>query len=120
MKTNASSATGRLSRDLSRRSFLRNSTITATALSYSRIAARAAGKEDSAALNIALVGCGQQGMAALTASTVRIPGVRFAAVCDLWDQKRISAKRSIDPAGSVGTQDFAEMAEMLEDRRAHV
>ena len=114
MKTNASSATGRLSRDLSRRSFLRNSTITATALSYSRIAARAAGKEDSAALNIALVGCGQQGMAALTASTVRIPGVRFAAVCDLWDQKRISAKRSIDPAGSVGTQDFAEMAEMLD------
>ena len=113
MNTNATPATSRLQSDLTRRKFLRNSTITASALSYSRIAARAAGKEDSAAINIALVGCGQQGMAALTASTVRIPGVRFAAVCDLWDQKRISAKRSIDPAGKVGTQDFAEMSEML-------
>jgi len=70
MNTNATPATSRLQSDLTRRKFLRNSTITASALSYSRIAARAAGKEDSAAINIAIVGCGQQGMAALTASTV--------------------------------------------------
>ena len=61
MNTNATPATSRLQSDLTRRKFLRNSTITASALSYSRIAARAAGKEDSAAINIALVGCGGRG-----------------------------------------------------------
>lgn len=105
---------GRLKQDLTRRKFLRNTAVTATALSYSRIAARAAGKEPSDTLNIGLVGCGQQGMAALTASMVRIPGVRFAAISDVWDYKRLSAKRSIDSTGSIGTQDFDSIEKMLD------
>ncbi len=103
--------------DLTRRRFLRNSAITATALSYSRIAARAAGTVPSDQLNIALVGCGQQGMAALTASMVRIPGVRFAAICDVWDYKRNSAKRAIDPQGVVGTKAYGLMDEMLDEMK---
>ncbi|HWB04908.1 MAG TPA: Gfo/Idh/MocA family oxidoreductase [Verrucomicrobiales bacterium] len=107
------SRTGRLANDLTRRRFLRNSAITATALSYSRIAARAAGAEASDALNVALVGCGQQGMAALNASMVKIPGLRMAAVCDIWDFKRLSSKRAIDSEGKIGTEDYSHIDEML-------
>jgi predicted dehydrogenase len=113
-KSSSSRSARRHKSDLTRRKFLRNSAVTATALSYSRIAARAAGAEPSDALNIGLVGLGQQGMAALTASMVRIPGLRFAAVCDIWDFKRLSAKRSIDPKGSIGTQDFDQIDAMLD------
>ncbi|HEX2749025.1 MAG TPA: Gfo/Idh/MocA family oxidoreductase, partial [Verrucomicrobiales bacterium] len=107
------SSAGRLKNDLTRRRFLRNSAITATALSYSRIAARAAGSEPSDTLNVALVGCGQQGMAALNASMVKIPGLRMAAVCDIWDFKRLSAKRTVDSLGKIGTEDYEHIDDML-------
>ena len=101
---------GRMKNDLTRRKFLRNTAVTATALSYSRIAARAAGKEPSDALNIGLVGCGQQGMAALTASMKLIPGIRFAAIADVWDFKRQSALLvALMPAtAQIGMKQFIE------------
>ncbi len=104
---------GRLQKDLTRRKFLRNTAVTATALSYSRIAARAAGSEPSDTMNVGLVGCGQQGMAALVASMVRMPGIRFAAIADIWDLKRRSAKQALDPAKTIGTQDFERIEDML-------
>lgn len=112
-KAPKNSGGGRLKNDLTRRTFLRNTAITATALSYSRIASRAAGYTPSDTLNVGLVGLGQQGMTALAASMVRIPGIRFAALCDIWDFKRLSAKRQLDPTGSVGTKDFEKMEDML-------
>ncbi len=112
-KAPQSPGAGRLQKDLTRRKFLRNTAVTATALSYSRIAARAAGSVPSDALNVGLVGCGQQGMAALVASMVRMPGIRFAAISDIWDLKRRSAKQALDPAKTVGTQDFERIEDML-------
>ncbi len=112
-KAPQSPGAGRLQKDLTRRKFLRNTAVTATALSYSRIAARAAGSEPSDTLNVGLVGCGQQGMAALVASMVRMPGIRFAAIADIWDLKRRSAKQALDPAKTIGTQDFERIEDML-------
>lgn len=104
---------GRLQKDLTRRTFLRNSAVTATALSYSRIAARAAGIEPSDTLNVGLVGCGTQAVTALMPSMVRIPGVRFAAVCDIWDNKRLSIQRSVDSQKKIGTEEYERIEDML-------
>ncbi len=104
---------GRLEKDLTRRTFLRNTAVTATALSYSRIAARAAGKEPSDAINFGLVGFGAQATNALVPSLAKIPGLRFAGICDLLPTKQESARRSIDPQGSIGTQKFGQLEEML-------
>jgi len=104
---------GRLEKDLTRRTFLRNTAITATALSYSRIAARAAGREPSDAINFALVGYGQQSQSALVPSLTQMSGVRFAAVCDILPSKQASAQKSIDPFGKLGMQKFGRVEEML-------
>ena len=105
---------GRLEKDLTRRTFLRNTAVTATALSYSRIAARAAGKEASDTINFGLVGYGAQAQNALVPSVQKIPGVAFRAICDLSAKKCESARRSIDPNGNLGTKTYEQIDEMLD------
>ncbi len=95
---------------LARRHFLRGSVVTATALSYTKIAARAAGLEASDTLRVGLVGCGQQGLVALASSTVKIPDVKFAAICDIWGFKRASAKKQI---GISGLAEYENIDDML-------
>ncbi len=89
-------ASGPSKPDLTRRKFLRNTAATGAALSYTKLAAHAAtapaGPSDT--LNVALVGCGAQG-GALFRSSVRIPGIKFVAVCDLWDVKARTTARAI-------------------------
>lgn len=83
--------------DLTRRTFLRSSAAAGVALSYSKIAAHAqstAPAEASDTLNVALVGCGTQG-GVLRSSALRIPGVRFVALCDLWENRARSMSRGI-------------------------
>lgn len=96
--------------DLTRRKFLRSSAATGVALSYSKIAAKAqtAAPERSDTLNVALVGCGSQG-AALFRASVGIPGIRFVAVCDLWENRRRSQARAMG-----GIADFMTIDEMLQ------
>jgi len=95
MKSNTS-LPGPTKPDLTRRKFLRNTAATGAALSYTKLAAHAAtapsGPSDT--LNVALVGCGSQG-GALFRSSVRIPGIKFVAVCDLWDVKAKTTARAI-------------------------
>ncbi|MES2705214.1 MAG: Gfo/Idh/MocA family oxidoreductase [Verrucomicrobiota bacterium] len=78
--------------DLTRRRFLRNTAATGAALSYSKMAARAAGASDT--LNVALVGCGAQGHA-LKGSSLHIPNIKFVAVCDLWEVQAKKMARGI-------------------------
>jgi predicted dehydrogenase len=105
---------GRLEKDLTRRTFLRNTAITATAVSYSRIAARAAGREPSDTMNIALAGLGEQGMKALTKSTLgKIPGVSFKAICDISEYKRRSAKRGVFGESIADFESFDEMIDRM-------
>ncbi len=99
---------------LTRRTFLRSSAVTATALSYSRAASRAAGAEPSDLLRVALVGCGQQGASALIPCLRRIPGVQVSAVCDIWRFKILSARRVLDPERKGNVQVFENCDEMLE------
>jgi predicted dehydrogenase len=57
------------------------------------IAAKPASAAGVKELNIALLGAGAQGQV-LTDAMIRIPGLRFKAVCDIWEeynQKRVAA-----------------------------
>ncbi|MDB6069365.1 MAG: ycjS 3, partial [Verrucomicrobiales bacterium] len=81
--------------DLTRRKFLRNTAATGVALSYTKLAAHAASSvPPSDQLIVALVGCGSQG-GILKGASLRIPGIKFVAVCDLWDKKAITMARAI-------------------------
>jgi len=85
----------RTEKRIDRRSFLRSSAKVAAGLAFSpRVLSSAAGgpgaKEDD--INVALLGAGEQGQVLMTAC-LKIPGVRFKAVCDIWqayNQTRVS------------------------------
>ncbi len=49
-------------------------------------------------LRIALIGCGEQGRVLLEAC-LRIPGIRFAAVCDIWEYSRQYASGYLNKYG---------------------
>jgi predicted dehydrogenase len=84
--------------DLTRRKFLRNTAATGVALSYTKLAAKAATAPPGASdvLNVALVGCGSQG-GILKGASLFIPGIKFVAVCDLWEVKGRTMARAIAP-----------------------
>jgi predicted dehydrogenase len=76
---------------INRRSFLRSTAAAGAGLAFSPVVFGAGGgKPDD--INIALLGCGAQGQVLMNAM-LKIPGVRFKAVCDIWtayNQKRVS------------------------------
>ncbi|UCG59137.1 MAG: twin-arginine translocation signal domain-containing protein, partial [Phycisphaerales bacterium] len=76
---------------MNRRSFLRSSAAVGAGLAMSPMALGAAGGGAND-INVALLGAGAQGRT-LMESCLKIPGIRFKAVCDIWEswnQKRIS------------------------------
>jgi Oxidoreductase family, NAD-binding Rossmann fold len=96
-----------------RRTFLRGSAATLTALSYSRAAARAAGSEPSDTIRVAISGCGQVSTYALIPSLRRMKGVSITALCDVWPYRLTATQRTVtDGKGLV--QGFGNMDEMLE------
>ena len=77
---------------MNRRSFLRSTAAMSAGLAFSPVVfgAAAGGKADD--LNIALLGAGAQGQVLMNAC-LKIPGIRFKAVCDIWtayNQTRVS------------------------------
>ncbi len=78
--------------EMDRRSFLRSTAAAGAGLAFSPLVfAQAAGaKADD--INVALLGCGAEGQV-LMDSCLKIPGVRFKAICDIWtkyNQRRVS------------------------------
>jgi predicted dehydrogenase len=95
----------------SRREFLRGGLAAGAALALGAPAilhARtAAGGGD---LQLALIGCGEQGRV-LLAACQRIPGLRFRAVCDIWDYNRTYAQRQLQRFGHepAAFEDYREL-----------
>jgi predicted dehydrogenase len=84
--------------NLTRRSFLSKSFAGAGAglvLGAPNILRAANQTTGSDAINIALVGFGKQGREALFVAMKNIPGLRFQAVCDIWDYNRDNAVKAI-------------------------
>lgn len=77
---------------MNRRAFLRSTTAAGAGLAFAPMVFAQAqpGKTDD--LNVALIGAGAQGQVLVNAC-LKIPGVRFKAVCDIWEaynQKKVS------------------------------
>lgn len=61
-------------------------------------AAGPAGAGGTQTVNVALIGCGAQGKVLLTAA-LKIPDLRFKAVCDIWDRNRVYGQRLLSKFG---------------------
>jgi len=78
---------------INRRSFLHSAAAVGAGLTLSRgepLRANGGGKPDD--INVALLGAGAQGQVLMN-SCLKIPGIRFKAVCDIWtafNLKRVS------------------------------
>lgn len=74
----------RTSRGLNRRQFIRSTAAVGAGLIFSPMIlgeTQTASKSDD--INVAIIGVGEQGRTLLE-SSVKIPGLRFKAVCDIW------------------------------------
>ena len=65
----------------------------------------------SRTLNVGLVGCGEQGRVLLNAA-LKIPDIRFKAVCDIWPYNRTYAERLLGKFGH-DAKPFEDYREML-------
>ena len=77
---------------IDRRSFLHSAAAVGAGLAFSPMAlAQTAGGKKTDDINVALLGAGEQGKV-LVSACLKITGVHFKAVCDIWDynRKRIS------------------------------
>jgi predicted dehydrogenase len=101
------------SSSLSRRAFLSTSAklgaFIAAAPYIARGAAVGAGKSDT--VNVALIGCGEQGRI-LTNAALNIPDVRFKAVCDIWPYNLTRSERLLKKFNHEA-QPFEDYREML-------
>jgi len=91
----------RVEKGIDRRSFLRSTAAVGAGLAFAppvlsgvegMVVAQADSGKKPDDINVALLGAGQQGRTLMEAC-LRIPGVRFKAVCDIWEswnQKRLS------------------------------
>ena len=78
--------------EINRRSFLRSTAVAGAGLAFSPLILAQAGAAKADDINVALLGAGAQGQVLMNACR-NIPGVRFKAVCDIWEeynQKRVS------------------------------
>lgn len=62
-------------------------------------------------VNVALIGCGEQGRVLLNAA-LKIPDVRFKAVCDIWPYNRTYGERLLKKFGHA-VQPFEDYRELL-------
>jgi predicted dehydrogenase len=69
------------------------------------------GKPPSDALNLALVGAGDQGRVLIN-STLAIPGARFRAICDIWPYRRQGTKYYLS-VYKHKANDYADLRELL-------
>ncbi|MGH7944710.1 MAG: Gfo/Idh/MocA family protein [Opitutaceae bacterium] len=97
---------------VTRRNFLSTSAKLGTFLAAAPYISRAqeqGAKGDT--VNVALIGCGEQGRI-LTNAALNIPGVRFRAVCDIWPYNLTRSERLLKKFGH-DAQPFEEYQELL-------
>jgi predicted dehydrogenase len=101
---------------INRREFLQSAAAAGAVLAMAKAGfaqepAKPAYTPSSDDLNVGVVGLGAQGMI-LIESALRIPGVRFQAVCDIWDYKLGMGNRYLKKYGHL-TNMYEDYREML-------
>jgi predicted dehydrogenase len=76
-----------MSNSIDRREFIHSAAVVGAALYVSPAALGQGGKAKADDVNIALLGAGAQGQVLMMAC-LKVPGVRFRAVCDIWEYNR--------------------------------
>jgi predicted dehydrogenase len=102
---------------LNRRDFLRTAAVTGAGALLSRTLAAqeaAAGAKDE--ITVALIGVGNQGKK-LMEYTHKIPGVRFVAVCDIWEKQNLKRGKNWLKAYKVDVNDYVDYREMLDKEK---
>ena len=97
---------------MSRRDFVRTVAATGAGVALANSGALTARAAETDDINIVMIGCGKQGRVLLQ-DTLKIPGIRFQAICDIWEysQKRARGRlRRNNPELKVYT-DYREMLE---------
>ncbi|AQT69274.1 putative oxidoreductase YvaA [Anaerohalosphaera lusitana] len=74
-----------MSDKMNRRDFMRSTAAVSAGLAIAPGLFAAEAKEKADDINVAILGAGSQGQVLLD-SCLRIPGLRFKAVCDIWEQ----------------------------------
>ena len=103
-----------LSSPLTRRDFLSTSAKLGAFIAAAPYIARGAdtvGKADQ--LNVALIGCGEQGSVLLNAA-LKIPDIRFKAICDVWPYRRTYGERLLKKFGH-DAKPYEDYRELLKD-----
>ncbi len=96
--------------EVSRRAFLSTGLkLGAAVLVAPQVMRGATGGSD--AINVALIGCGEQGSILLNAA-LKIPDIRFQAVCDIWPYRRTYGERLLKKFGH-DARPFEDYREML-------
>ncbi|MBN2492440.1 MAG: Gfo/Idh/MocA family oxidoreductase [Planctomycetes bacterium] len=102
---------------LSRRDFLVSTAAAAGASMLLPRAVRAEGpRGHGGEICVALIGAGTQGREVLMVNTLKIPGVRFQAVCDIWPYHQTYASRMLARYGHP-VQVYADYREMLDQEK---
>ncbi len=104
---------------LSRRDFLSTGAklgaVVATAPYVSR-AAEAGAAKGADTINVALIGCGEEGRI-LSNASLNIPGIRFQAVCDIWPYNLTRTERLLKKFNHAARpfEDYKEMLDTVKD-----
>jgi len=115
-----SNDTSSSSKRMGRRSFITTAATASAALAFARPAKLlGATISPSEVLNVALVGIGSQGRVLLE-DTLKIPGVRFVALCDIWDYNRQYGEKYLKKYGYTvkSYRDYEEMLAQEKDIQA--
>ncbi|OVE76770.1 hypothetical protein BVX97_00540 [bacterium E08(2017)] len=103
--------------NVSRRDFVRSVTAAGAGLAMAR---KAVGQESTPMplgkmddLNVGIIGVGQQGKGALMQACMPIPGIRFKAVCDIWDKNRTVAVDFLKANKRPEPNQYVDYQEML-------
>ncbi len=103
---------------IDRRDFLRSTTAMGAGLIFSPMILGQSGTgEKTDDINVALLGAGAQGQV-LTDACLKIPGVRFKAVCDIWtayNQRRLSRRLKAYKLEHNTYVDYREMLDKEKD-----
>jgi predicted dehydrogenase len=101
---------------LNRRDFLRTAAVTGAGALLSRnlVAQEAAQAKDE--ITVALIGVGNQGKKLLEYA-YKVPGVRFVAVCDIWEQQNLKRGRNWLKAQKTMVNSYVDYREMLEKEK---
>jgi predicted dehydrogenase len=101
---------------LTRRDFLSTSAKLGAFIAAAPYISRGADAAKSDQVNVALIGCGEQGRI-LANAALKIPGVRFKAVCDIWTYNRTYAERLLKKFGHEAKpfEDYREVLSSIPD-----